>query len=281
MANTIPSLKDGEQTVFFQAGGEWCYLRTPANYRSDSSSGSPVPCVVHCHGNRGYVRNGEADWLDDDTKALFVRALIDTGIAVAESHATGNHFGRPSAVAANGVLFNALVEQTNLDSERMGLMGGGLGAALAWNSVTGPLAGQVRAAVLQQGSLSIESMVRYKGFDAKTLILVEGFNIPADTADDLAIATLAHEDPLTRTQMLVNQEGSNAANLLPEVLFVHGDADDHMLFEENPVALSKVLDSCGAKYSFQVYKGIGHATYDLGETAARDVTNFFKKTFAL
>ena len=54
-----------------------------------------------------------------------------------------------------------------------------------------------------------------------------------------------------------------------------------MLYEENPLALSKVLEACGVVYSFKLYKGIGHATYALGETAARDITDFFKKAFVL
>ena len=56
----IPSLRDGEQKVFFKAGGEWCYLWIPASYENSK----PVPVVIHNHGARGYVRDGESDWLD-------------------------------------------------------------------------------------------------------------------------------------------------------------------------------------------------------------------------
>ncbi len=42
----IPPLKDGEQKVFFKAGGEWCYLWTPEGYEN----GKPVPVVIHNHG---------------------------------------------------------------------------------------------------------------------------------------------------------------------------------------------------------------------------------------
>ena len=61
------------------------------------------PCVLHCHGNKGYVRQGEADWLDQPAKFLFVDEMLQRGIAVAESHACGNHWGRPNAVAAVAV----------------------------------------------------------------------------------------------------------------------------------------------------------------------------------
>ena len=59
----IPKLKDGEQRVFFMAGGEWCYLWTPEAFTKDD----PIPVVIHHHGARGYVRDGEADWLDTDS----------------------------------------------------------------------------------------------------------------------------------------------------------------------------------------------------------------------
>lgn len=278
MAEAIPKLSDGEQTVFFKAGGEWCYLRTPAAFWANARSGPAVPCVVHCHGNRGYVRDGQADWLDEETKSLFVKLLVAAGIAVSGSHATGNHWGRPSAVAANGALFDALVSLVNLDKRRMGLMGGGLGGALVWNSITGPLLGRVRAAVQQQAVLSYESVIRNHKFKGQ---LLEAYGVPSDTPDDLAVSTLAHNDPLNRTRLLIAQQGQRAASLLPQVLFAHGDADDNVLYQENPGALSRELDACGAKCSFQTFKGVGHATYDLREAAAKPIADFFKKAFAL
>ena len=233
---------------------------------------------MHCHGNRGYVRDGEADWLDEEAKSIFVRMLLDAGIAVSGSHATGNHWGRPSAVAANGALFDALIAGANVDKGRMGIMGGGLGGALVWNSVTGPLLGRLHAAVMQQAVLSYESVIRHGKFKSP---LMEAYGVPGDTPDNLAVASLAHNDPLNRTRLLVAMEGAKAGRLLPEVLFVHGDADENMLYKENPVALSQVLDSCGAENSFQTYKGVGHATYDLRETAAGDITRFFQRTFEI
>ncbi len=278
MAQSIPQLNDGEQTVFFQAGGEWCFLRTPSGYQANPVQGNAVPCVIHCHGNEGYVRDGEADWLDVEIRSVFVRTLVNAGIAVSGSHATGNHWGTPSAVAANAALYNALVGEANVDKERMGLMGGGLGGALVWNSVTGPLAGRIRAAVLQQAVLSHDSIVRNHKFKDQ---LLEAYGVPADAPDDLAVSSLAYNDPLNRTRLLASQNGTKTASLLPEVLFVHGDVDENILFEENPIALSKELDAFGGAYSFQIYQGVGHATYDLGEIAAKDITDFFKRTFAL
>ena len=93
MTSSIPQLQDGEQTVYFQAGGEWCFLKTPKSY---STSNGAVPCVIQCHGHHGYVKDGEADWLTEDFKLSFVNSLIDTGIAVASTNATGNHWGDPT-----------------------------------------------------------------------------------------------------------------------------------------------------------------------------------------
>ena len=86
--STIPPLGDGEQKVFFKAGGEWCYLWTPQGYRN----GEPVPVVIHHHGARGYVRYGESDWLDTESKTAYLRAVrAGAGCAIAGSHACGDH----------------------------------------------------------------------------------------------------------------------------------------------------------------------------------------------
>lgn len=275
MASLIPQLKDGEQTVYFQAGGEWCFLRTPESYKA---SGGAIPCIIQCHGHHGYVKNGEADWLTEDFKLAFVNSLIDTGIAVASTHATGNHWGRPNAVAANAALFDALLEGSNVDRERMGLWGGGLGGALLWNSVTGPLLGHLRAVVLQQATISYESVIRNHKFKAN---LLEAYGLPADTPDDLAVSALSFNDPVNRTRLLVEQKGRALASALPEVLFIHGDEDENMLYQENPVRLSHLLSPLGARFSFHTFKGVGHATYQLGDTAAKVLTDYFGKVFSL
>jgi hypothetical protein len=85
-------LGDGEQRVFFRAGGEGCYLWTPASFSVDGK----VPVVIHHHGARGYVRQGSADWLEEDYKVSILRAVMSGGgCAVAGSHACGDHLGKP------------------------------------------------------------------------------------------------------------------------------------------------------------------------------------------
>lgn len=277
MATVFPQLRDGEQTVYFQAGGEWCFLRTPQNYSSDKS-GSQIPCVIQCHGNNGYVREGEADWLTGEDKLIFVNKLVGAGIAVASTHATGNHWGRPNAVAANTALLDSLLEFANLDVSRIALWGGGLGGALQWNCATGPLLGRLRAVVFQQATISYESVIRDHKFKSH---LLEAYGMPDDVPDDLAVAALSFNDPVTRTRLLVEEKGKDLASLLPEVLFIHGDKDEAMLYDENPVRLSNVLKACGATHSIHTFQGVGHATYALGETAAVVLADFFKKVFDL
>ena len=85
MNQLIPPLQNGAQTVFFQVATEWCFLRTPSDY---VTAGPSIPCVIFCHGNSGYVRDGDyrvsaKDTLDDEGKSIFIRTLIDAGIAVA------------------------------------------------------------------------------------------------------------------------------------------------------------------------------------------------------
>jgi hypothetical protein len=80
-----------------------------------------VPCVIQCDGNGGYVREGAAHWLGEAPKRLFVDALVAAGSAVVGSYGTGNYWGRLSAVAANGALFEALMAHARVDRERMAL----------------------------------------------------------------------------------------------------------------------------------------------------------------
>jgi acetyl esterase/lipase len=156
--------------------------------------------------------------------------------------------------------------------------GGGLGGAVVWNAVTGPLAGRIKAAALQQAVISYESVIRNHKFKEP---LLEAFGLPSDTPDDLAVATLAYNDPLYRTRLLAAEKAAAGSHLLPEVLFVHGDADENHLYSENPIALSRLLGGCGVPFAFQTFPGVGHATYQLGEEAARPITDFFRTRFSL
>lgn len=123
---SVPRLRDGEQRVYFRAGGEWCYLWTPKSF----SVGGRAPVLIHHHGAGGYVREGSADWPDTESKAKSLRAIMENGIVLAGSHACGDHWGNPCAVAANAALLKELDETHGLNMSRLGLMGGGLGGTL-------------------------------------------------------------------------------------------------------------------------------------------------------
>ena len=71
--SNLPALRDGEQTIFFQAGGEWCYLWTPPPFRQDQ----PIAVVIHHHGAGGHVRSDSADWLEEGFKTAFLRAIME------------------------------------------------------------------------------------------------------------------------------------------------------------------------------------------------------------
>jgi len=279
MNQLIPPLQNGAQTVFFQAAAEWCFLRTPSDY---VTAGPPIPCVIFCHGNSGYVRDGDyrvsaKDTLDDEGKSIFIRTLIDSGIAVAGSHAKGSAWGTPDSVFSYVALFHTLLKDANLDSQRMGMLGGGLGASALWGAAAGPLLGRVQAVALQQAALNFESVIREQKFKAD---LLNAWGLPEDADDDLAVLTLAHSDPLQRIRKLVSEKGADAPDLLPEVGFFHGDQDENLLYNANPVAMAEVLEACGAKYLLKTYKGIGHATYEHGQPVADDIKSFFLQVFA-
>lgn len=72
-------LRDGEQKVFFKAGGEWCYLWTPGSFSAEGR----VPVVIHHHGARGYVKDGSADWLEEENKVSLLRAVMEAAPSLA------------------------------------------------------------------------------------------------------------------------------------------------------------------------------------------------------
>jgi len=179
--SSVLQLDDGEQKVFFQAGGEWCYLWTPKTFLKNK----PTPALIHHHGARGYVRNGSADWLEDPQKTAYLRAVMGAGsVAVAASNACGDHWGNANAVAANYALFKTLVSSRLIDAGRVGLMGGGLGGALVWNSILGPLKGLIKAVVVMQAVASLEAVIREHKFKAPCL---KAYGLPEDTPDDVAV----------------------------------------------------------------------------------------------
>ena len=259
----IPPLEDGEQSVFFKAGGEWCYIWTPEAFRKDQ----PVPVVIHHHGARGYVRDGEADWLDTESKVAYLRAVMEGGgCSIAGSHACGDHWGNPDSVAANAALFEALVESPHIDAGRTGLMGGGLGGAIIWNSVLGPLAGKAKAVAVMQAVAHLTAVIREGKFKAPCL---RGYGLPEDTPDDEAIAKIAPYDPLPRLQRLPR------GTPLPHTAIYHGERDENIPAATNAIPLSEALKKAGGAVKLELFTNVGHDVYGIGRPIEERLKAFF------
>ena len=259
----IPALSDGEQRVFFKAGGEWCYLWTPVFFRRDRV----MPVVIHHHGARGFVRESSADWLDEAQKASYLRAVMEGGrCAVAGSHACGDHWGNPCSVAANKGLYDALASSGHFDMDRVGLMGGGLGGALVWNSVLGPLAGRVRAVAVMQGVVSLADVIREQKFKAACLA---AYGLPADTADEEAVKRVVSSDPLVGLRRLV--PGSR----LPRAGIFHGARDANIPAGTNAVPLAEALRKAGGDVVLDLFPDVEHSTYAMGKPMEEKLRAFF------
>jgi len=262
----VPSLKDGEQKVFFKAGGEWCYIWTPKSFRKDE----PVPVVIHHHGARGYVMEGEADWLDTESKTAYLRAVMEGGgCVIAGSHACGDHWGNPDSVAANAALFEALQESPHIDACKVGLMGGGLGGALIWNSVLGPLAGKTRAVVVMQAVANLSSVIREKKFKAPC---IAAYGLPEDTPDDEAISKILPHDPMPRLQRL------KPGTPLPRVAIYHGSRDANIPAATSAVPLAEALRKVGAEVELELFPDVEHDVYGMGRPIEERLKAFFAKS---
>jgi len=260
---TIQTLTDGEQRVFFKAGGEWCYLWTPKEFKKDR----PVPVVIHHHGARGYVREEEADWLDTPSKTAYLEAVMrGAGCAIAGSHACGDHWGNPDSVAANAALHEALVECTGIDASQTGLMGGGLGGALVWNSVVGPLAGKTKAVAVMQAVANLTAVIREQKFKAPC---IKAYGLPEDTPDEEAIEVVRPYDPMPKLQEL--KPGTN----LPRVAIYHGKRDANIPAATSAIPLSEALERAGGDVNLELFGEVEHNVYAMGKPIEDRLEKFF------
>jgi hypothetical protein len=259
---SIPMLKDGEQRVFFKAGGDWCYLWTPSTFKAEV----PTAVVIHHHGNRGYVLEDTADWLETEEKVAYLKAVMTNNIAVAGSHACGNHWGNPCSVEANGALLKALDDCSQVDANRIGLMGGGLGGLIIWNSVLGPMKGKIKAVAVMQAVASHEAIVRDHKFKDQ---LLRAYGLPEDLPDDDAVKELYDSDPLPHLQKLVK------GTPLPRAAIYHGAVDENVLPETNAIPLAEALKAAGGDVTLELFPRVGHNVYGMGKPIQERLTEFF------
>jgi hypothetical protein len=258
-------LQKGEQKIFFKAGGEWCYLWTPPEFNPEK----PVPVVIHHHGARGWVREGTADWLDTKTKRAYLRAVMEgCGGVIAGSHACGDHWGNKCAVKANDALFKKLDATEGIDSTRLGLLGGGLGGALVWNSVLGPMAGKVKIAAVMQAVSNLSAVIREQKFKTPCL---KAYDIPEDTPDEEAIAKIIDDDPMPRLQKLMK------GTRLPKVAIYHGARDENIPAETNAKQLKDALKNAGGDVKLELFSEVEHNVYAIGKPIEKRLRCFFSQ----
>jgi dipeptidyl aminopeptidase/acylaminoacyl peptidase len=248
----IPKLSDGEQRVYFKSGGEWCYIWTPKSFKVNGKS----PVLVHNHGARGYIREGAADWPDTEWKAGFLKAIMENGIVIAGSHACGDHWGNPCAVKANEALLADLDANPSLDTSRLGLMGGGLGGALVWNSVLGPYSERVKLVTVQQAVVNLYATIKEKKFRDVTL---KAYGFEPEASDEEAYKIIGPSDPLPRLRKL------KPGIKLPRVVIYHGAKDENIPAETNAIPLSEALKKAGADVELNVFPNVEHDVYGMGK----------------
>ena len=243
--------------------GEWCYIWTPPGF----DPGKPAPLLIHHHGARGYIRDGESDWLDTPSKAAFLRAAMEgSGCVVASSHACGDHWGNPCSVETNAALLKYLEGVDGVDTGRLGFMGGGLGGAIIWNSVLGPFAGKVKAVAVMQAVANLSSVVREHKFKN---VLLKAYGVPEDTPDDEAIERIIKYDPMPGLQAL--EKGTS----LPRTIIYHGAKDDNIPPDTSAKMLAEALTKAGGDVTLELFDEVGHNTYAMGKAMEDRLRSFF------
>jgi hypothetical protein len=274
MDKPLPQLKDGAQTVFFQAGGEWSFLRTPRNYKAAKGSGA-VPLILWCRGMGSYVRENDSDWMKKPPAKAIVDKLVDSGYAVAGSEMTGDHYGRPSAVAALIMLYRMMLDKANVDADKVGMYtSAGMGGTVMWLAAIGPLHGKIKGVVFAQAVASLASMLHYR-----KEVICKAFGMPDDTPDDVIAAATAGSDPLPQTELMLKAKGKDFVKGLPKTLLISGDKDANVIYEKNAVALHKLLTAHGADSILHPLPGVAHVLHEMLEPIPTLHADFFKKVF--
>ncbi len=256
-------LGKGEQKKFFKAGGEWCYLWTPKSF----DPAEPAPVLIHHHGARGWVREGESDWLDTPSKTAYLRAAASgSGAVIAGSHACGDHWGNSCAVEANAALLAYLDSVEGLDTERLGFMGGGLGGALIWNSILGPYAGRVKQVAVMQAVANLTAVIREQKFKD---VCLKAYVLPPETNDEEAIMKIKPYDPMPRLQSLTKDTP------LPRTIIYHGARDDNIPAETNAIPLAAALRKAGSEVTLELFDEVEHNTYAMGKPMEDRLRTFF------
>jgi hypothetical protein len=259
----LDELHDGEHKVFFKADGEWCYLWTPPSFKVNDK----IPIVISNHGAGGYVRKKDADWLRTESKIAFLRAIMEGATcAIAGSHACGDHWGNACAVNANAVLLKALDGCNGLDTNRLGLIGGGLGGTLVWNSVLGPFEGRVNLVAVLQAVANLKAIIIGQQFKEACL---KAHGLPKNTPDDEAVAKIRPYDPMHKVNRL--EKGTK----LPRTAIYHGAKDIILPPEDHAIPLAEAIKTAGGAVDLNIFDEVEHNVYAMGRPMEEKLREFF------
>jgi acetyl esterase/lipase len=191
---------------------------------------------------------------------------MTNGIAVAGSHACGDHWGNPCAVLANAALLKELDAAKGLDTKRLGFMGGGLGGTLVWNSVLGPLAGRVKLAAVLQAVANLDATIKEKKFRDVTL---KAYGFSPETPDEEAYRAIKPSDPMPKLKAM--KRGVK----LPKVAIFHGSKDHNIPAETNAIPLAEALRRAGGEVELNVFPNVEHNVYAMGKEMEERLKTFF------
>ena len=221
---------DKYEKIFIETNNEWGYVVLPNNVDEN------IPLVLHFHGNGGYVNESGADWIDEPRKQKFFLPVLESGFAIAGCHGTGNHWGRQSSLDANYNFFEQLKDIKKLNLNGITTWGCGLGASAAWLSTIKKLNNHVTNFISQQGVLNFESIIRHVKFKDD---LVESHGFDPNLSVNDAIDIFRELNPINITENSINNNNIK----LPNTLFIHGDSDENVDFQENPTLLHQFLEN--------------------------------------
>jgi len=108
------------------------------------------------------------------------------------------------------------------------------------------------------------------------LNIMSAYGIAINTDDDLALSSLASNDPLPQTRSLFSANDAGFAKGLPKRLCVHGDKDKQVDYQKNPVALTYLLKEHDVDCTLETFHGKGHELHTMGHQVGKVISDFFE-----
>ena len=110
-------------------------------------------------------------------------------------------------------------------------------------------------------------------------VICRAYGLPQDIPNELLISCLSGSDPLTQTELRLEAYGQSFAKGLPNVLIMSGDKDVNVIYEENAVAMHRLLTAHGVDSTLHPFPNVAHVLQDIMEPIPTLTVELLERAF--